>query len=134
RAEDVSVVHHERAEQLERLFRLARYLFQTIDRLFRAINDVRHTPAAPTRAHAVEQFRGLLRRGVYHRRRSPVEVSRRDRLRFHAPGDLVDEFEALVLLREMFALVETDQPDDALHVVRIAVAGRRLIDEARFLR
>ena len=79
-AEDVGVLDHERAEHVERLFGLARHLLDTLDGCLRAVNDVGEASAAPARAHAVEQRRDLLRRGVDHRRRRRVEARGRDRL------------------------------------------------------
>jgi hypothetical protein len=57
---------------------------------------------------------------------------RGDGARLHARCDLVDDLESGLFLVEVLALVEAEHADDAPHVVRVTVARRGLIDEARF--
>ena len=52
---DVSVLDRERVKHLKRFFRLARDFFETVNALLRAVNHIRQSSAAPTRARAVKQ-------------------------------------------------------------------------------
>ncbi len=128
---EIFVIDHERFEHRERIHRLFGRLLERLDRLFQVGDDIADAAAAPTRAGLVEHLVRSACKLVQHRRGRELVCAVRHGLGLDHAGEFVDKLVAGLFVLEMLTLIQAYEPNDALHIVRVRVAGGGLKHERR---
>src|SRR5688572_2024230 len=116
---DVGVLDGERPKHLEGLFGLVCEFFDAVNSFFYDVDHVHNTAATPARAGLVEPRRDFLRRRIHHGNRGSLETLRRDRTRFNARGDFLEDAKPTFLLLDVLAAKQSEEADDPLQVVGV---------------